>query len=88
MVELSIAEGKLMLCVIRADKLWALKSSLEIPLVHIAGVRADAEGRARLVARNQAARNQCARGDHGGNFLSGRQASFLGCSSSRKNHRH
>ena len=26
-----------------ADKLWALKSSLEIPLVHIAGVRADPE---------------------------------------------
>jgi len=24
-----------------ADKLWAFKSSLEIPLVHIAGVRAD-----------------------------------------------
>jgi hypothetical protein len=43
MVELSIAEGKLMLCVIGADKLWALKSGLEIPLVHIAGVRADAE---------------------------------------------
>ena len=43
MVELSIGEGKLMLRVIGADKLWALKSSLEIPLVHIAGVRADAE---------------------------------------------
>jgi hypothetical protein len=26
-----------------ADKLWSLKSSLEIPLVHIAGVRADQE---------------------------------------------
>ena len=26
-----------------ADKLWAFKSSLEIPLVHIAGVRADPE---------------------------------------------
>lgn len=25
------------------DKLWALKSSLEIPLVHIAGIRADPE---------------------------------------------
>jgi len=43
MVELSIAEGKLMLCVVGADKLWALKRSLEMPLVHIAGVRADAE---------------------------------------------
>jgi hypothetical protein len=43
MVELSIAEEKLMLCVMGADKLWALKSSLEIPLVHIAGVRADPE---------------------------------------------
>ena len=26
-----------------ADKLWALKSSLEIPLAHIASVRADPE---------------------------------------------
>lgn len=43
MVDLSIAEGKLMLHVRGADQLWAFKSSLEIPLVHIAGVRADAE---------------------------------------------
>ena len=43
MVELSIAEGKLTLSVLGADQLWALKSSLEIPLVHIAGVRADPE---------------------------------------------
>ena len=43
MVDLSIAEGKLVLHVQGADKIWALKSSLEIPLVHIAGVRADPE---------------------------------------------
>ncbi len=42
-MDLSIAEGKLILHVRGADKLWALKSSLEIPLVHIAGVRADPE---------------------------------------------
>ncbi|HEV2420872.1 MAG TPA: hypothetical protein VGS59_04100 [Candidatus Acidoferrales bacterium] len=41
MVQLSIAEGTLTLSVMGADKLWALKSSLEIPLAHIAGVRAD-----------------------------------------------
>lgn len=41
MVDLSIEEGKLKLFVMGADKLWALKGSLEIPLVHIAGVRAD-----------------------------------------------
>lgn len=46
-MDLSVAEGKLTLHVRGADKLWALKSSLEIPLVHIAGVRADPE-----VARN------------------------------------
>ena len=40
-MDLSIAEGKLMLNVQGADKLWAFKSSLEIPLVHITGVRAD-----------------------------------------------
>jgi len=42
-VDLSIAEGKLTLNIRGADKLWAFKSSLEIPLVHIAGVRADPE---------------------------------------------
>lgn len=43
MVDLSIAEGKLTLHIRGADKLWAFKSSLEIPIVHIAGVRADPE---------------------------------------------
>jgi len=43
MVDLSIADGKLTLYVRGADKLWAFKSSLEIPVVHIAGVRADSE---------------------------------------------
>lgn len=42
-MDLSLAEGKLTLHVRGADKLWALKSSLEIPLVHISGVRADPE---------------------------------------------
>jgi hypothetical protein len=41
MVDLSISGGKLLLDVRGADKLWALKSSLEIPLEHIAGIRAD-----------------------------------------------
>jgi hypothetical protein len=43
LVDLSIAEGKLVLHVQDADKLWAFKSSLEIPLAHIAGVRTDPE---------------------------------------------
>ena len=43
MVDLSVADGKLTLRVGGADKLWALKSSLEIPLAHIASVRADPE---------------------------------------------
>ena len=43
MVDLSVAAGKLTLHVRGADKLWAFKSSLEIPLVHIAGVRRDPE---------------------------------------------
>lgn len=41
MVDLSIAGNKLIVHVRGADKLWALRSSLEIPLQHIAGVRAD-----------------------------------------------
>jgi hypothetical protein len=43
MIDLAIGEGKLTLRVQGADKLWAFKSTLEIPLVHIAGVRADPE---------------------------------------------
>ena len=43
MVELAVGEGKLTMHVQGADKLWAFKSSLEIPLVHIAGIRADPE---------------------------------------------
>jgi hypothetical protein len=43
LVGLSAAEGKLSLHVRGADKLWAFQSSLEIPLIHIAGVRADPE---------------------------------------------
>ncbi|MGA3125524.1 MAG: hypothetical protein ABSD13_02335 [Candidatus Korobacteraceae bacterium] len=41
MVDLSVADGKLVLHVHGADKLWAFKSSLEIPLQHVAGIRAD-----------------------------------------------
>ena len=41
MVELSISGGNLELRVRGADKLWALKSSLEIPMRHITGIRAD-----------------------------------------------
>ncbi len=41
MVDLSIAEGRLTLHVRGADKLWAFKSSLEIPLVHITEITAD-----------------------------------------------
>lgn len=43
MVDLSVSDGRLILHVLGADKLWALKSTLEIPLQHVAGVRADPE---------------------------------------------
>ena len=41
MVDLSISGGNLVLKVLGADRLWAFKSSLEIPLQHVAGIRAD-----------------------------------------------
>ena len=41
MVDLSISSGNLVLHVRGADK-WAFKSSLEIPVAHVAEVRADA----------------------------------------------
>jgi hypothetical protein len=43
MVELSVAEGKLTLHVRGMDRFWALKSTLEIPLEHVTGIRADPE---------------------------------------------
>jgi len=43
MVELSVTEGKLALHVRGMDQFWALKSTLEIPLEHVAGIRADPE---------------------------------------------
>jgi hypothetical protein len=41
MVDLCISGGNLVLHVRGADKLWAFKSSLEIPLAHIAEIKAD-----------------------------------------------
>jgi hypothetical protein len=43
MVELSLSEGKLALHVRGMDQFWALKSTLEIPLEHVSGIRADPE---------------------------------------------
>jgi hypothetical protein len=42
-VNLSVSEGKLVLHVQGMDQIFALKSTLEIPLEHIAGIRADPE---------------------------------------------
>jgi hypothetical protein len=41
MVELSISSGTLVLHVKGADRLWAFKGSLEIPLQHIVAITAD-----------------------------------------------
>lgn len=41
MVDLEVKEGNLVLHVRGADKFWALKSTLEIPLQHIAEVHVD-----------------------------------------------
>ncbi len=41
MVDLSISAGTLVLHVLGADKLFSFKSSLEIPLQHISGIRED-----------------------------------------------
>jgi hypothetical protein len=41
MVDWSVSGGNLVLYVRGADKLWAPKSSLEIPLAHVSGIRTD-----------------------------------------------
>ncbi len=43
MVDLTVSDGKLVVNVEGADKLWALKSSLQIPLEHVTGIRMDSE---------------------------------------------
>lgn len=43
MVDLEVQDGNLLLHVKGADQLWALRSSLEVPLAHVAGIRADPE---------------------------------------------
>ncbi len=79
MVDLSISGGNLVLHVRGADKLWAFKSSLEIPLAHISEIKGRPSHSARLVARAENARHQHYRGADGWHLLSGRQAGFLGC---------
>jgi hypothetical protein len=46
MTEVSVKEDKLIVEVKGLDKLWSLKSRLEIPLEHISGVRSGADERA------------------------------------------
>jgi hypothetical protein len=41
MVDVSISRGNLVLNVHGVDKLWALKSSLEIPIEHVIEIRTD-----------------------------------------------
>lgn len=43
MVDISIHDGLATFAVEGADKLWALRSRLEIPIAHVRGVRADPE---------------------------------------------
>ena len=43
MVEITLADGRAQFTVQKWDKLWALRSQLEIPLDHILSVRADPE---------------------------------------------
>src|SRR5256885_326326 len=43
MTQVSVSENKLVVEMQGWDKLWALKSRLEIPIVHIKAVRADPE---------------------------------------------
>jgi hypothetical protein len=43
MTEVEIADGKLMVRVVGWDKVWSLKSYLEIPLQHVAGAHVTSE---------------------------------------------
>ena len=47
MTTVMISDGKLMIEIQGWDKLWALKSSLEIPLEHVKGVRSGKDERVR-----------------------------------------
>jgi len=43
MVDLSVGDGKLVLVLEGLDKLWALKSRLEVPIENVKAIRADPE---------------------------------------------
>ncbi len=43
MVEVSVAGGRVHLTVLGFDKLWSLRSTLEIPLEHVTSARVDPE---------------------------------------------
>ena len=82
MVDFSISGSNLVLHVRGADKLWAFKSSLEIPLAHINEIRADpaiAHGWWHGIRMPGTSIPGVLTGWH---LLSGRQAGFLGCSQS------
>ena len=79
MVELAIEEGKLKIQVKGADKLWAFRSTLEIPLAHIAGVRTDPSIADGWWKRVPFSGDEFAGRDYGGNFLLSRKNNFLGC---------
>jgi hypothetical protein len=68
-VDLSISGGKLVLHVRGADKLWAFKSSLEIPLVHIREIRADPAVAHSWWHGHKNARHQHSRSTDGRHFL-------------------
>jgi hypothetical protein len=81
MVELEIENAKLKIHVKGADKLWAFRSTLEIPLAHIAGVRTDPAIADGMVEGIPFSGDKFAGSDYGGNFLLSRENSFLGCAS-------
>src|ERR1700687_2665659 len=84
MVDLSISDGNLVLHVRGADKLWAFKSSLEIPLAHIEEIKADPTIAHGWWHGIRMPGHQNSRSADGWHLLSGRQAGFLGCSQSRE----
>ena len=72
MAEVELAEDTLIVHVRGMDKLWTLKSRLEIPLSHVIDAQAhQTAGGAMVVARHQDRWNAHAGGHHSGHLLPG-----------------
>ena len=78
MAEVELTEDALLVHVRGLDRIFALRSRLEIPLSHVVGAEVGAEVAPQLVEEPQVHGNSDTVGRHGGHLLPGGRAIVLG----------